>query len=173
MRPAIRADDTPQAVKQGLVWAVEAALALGENERADELLTTVESLPPGLRLPFLEAQAQRFRARMSGDAEGFKAAAARFREYDLPFWLAVTQLEHGELDGRRAVAGRGARDLRAARRDAVARAADRVRARSGGAGMTCPSCGSRERPRPQVLRRVRDRRSHGVPVVRDAERRRP
>ena len=91
--------EIPQAMKQGLVWAVEAALALGERGRADELLRSVEARPPGLRAPFLEAQAQRFRARMNGDVEGFKAAAAGFREYDFPFWLAVTLLEHGELTG--------------------------------------------------------------------------
>ena len=89
--------DVPQAVKQGLVWAVESALALGERGRADELLAAVEALPPGLRAPFLEAQTQRFRARMSNDEAGFKSAAAGFREYDIPFWLAVTLLEHGEL----------------------------------------------------------------------------
>ena len=85
-----------QSVKQGFVWAVEAALALGELGRADELLTMVEELPPGLRPPFLEAQVQRFRARMSDDEAGFKAAAGGFREYHFPFWLAVTQLEHAE-----------------------------------------------------------------------------
>jgi hypothetical protein len=56
----------------------------------------VEELPPGLRPPFLEAQAHRFRARISDDEAGFKAAAAGFREYDFPFWLALAQLEHGE-----------------------------------------------------------------------------
>jgi tetratricopeptide (TPR) repeat protein len=85
-----------QAVKQGFVWAVEAALALGEFGRADELLTMVEELPPGIRPPFLEAHAHRFRARMSDEEEGFKAAAGGFREYNFPFWLAVTQLEHAE-----------------------------------------------------------------------------
>ena len=91
--------DVPQAMKQGLVWAVESALALGEFGRADELLRTVEQRAPGLRAPFLEAQAQRFRARMNDDPERFKAAAAGFREYGLRFWLAVTLLEHGELTG--------------------------------------------------------------------------
>jgi hypothetical protein len=91
--------DVPQAVKQGLVWAVESALALGELGRADELLATIEARPPGLRAPFLEAQIQRFRARMNSDPERFKAAAAGFREYGIPFWLAVTLLEHGELSG--------------------------------------------------------------------------
>ncbi len=93
---AASASAVPQAVKQGLVWAVESALALGEPKQADDLLTKVEQLPPGLRSPFLEAQAQRFRARMSGEEAGFKAACGGFREYSLPFWLAVTQLEHAE-----------------------------------------------------------------------------
>jgi tetratricopeptide (TPR) repeat protein len=100
---AAAVSEVPQAEKQGLTWAVEAALALEQRERADELLKTVEEMPPGLRPPFLEAQAQRLRARMIGDPEGFKAAAGRFREYDIPFWLAVTLLEHGELTGDRAL----------------------------------------------------------------------
>ena len=85
-----------QGVKQGLVWAVASALELGENGRADELLATVEQLPPGLRPPFVEAQAHRFRARMNDEEAGFKTAAGGFREYNFPFWLAVTELEHGE-----------------------------------------------------------------------------
>jgi class 3 adenylate cyclase/tetratricopeptide (TPR) repeat protein len=102
-RDAAGASDVPQAAKQGFVWAVESALALSEVGRADELLAAIESLPPGLRAPFLEAQTQRFRARMSEDSERFKAAAAGFREYGVPFWLAVTLLEHGELTADRAL----------------------------------------------------------------------
>jgi hypothetical protein len=85
-----------QAVKQGFVWAVEAALALGDRERADALLTLVELRPRGLRPPFVEAQAHRFRARMSDDDTGLKVAAASFREHNFPFWLAVTELERAE-----------------------------------------------------------------------------
>ena len=85
-----------QGVKQGLVWAVASALALGENSQADELLSRIEELPPGLRPPFLEAHAHRFRARMNDEEAGFKTAAGGFREYNFPFWLAVTELEHGE-----------------------------------------------------------------------------
>jgi hypothetical protein len=33
---------------------------------------------------------------MGGDESGFKSAAGGFREYGFPFWLAVTELEHGE-----------------------------------------------------------------------------
>ena len=85
-----------QAAKQGFVWAVEAALALGDTGRADEFLAMVEELPPGLRPPFLEAHVHRFRARMADDEAGYKAAAGGFREYNFPFWLAVAQLEHVE-----------------------------------------------------------------------------
>jgi tetratricopeptide (TPR) repeat protein len=89
-----------QAVKHALVHAIEAALELGDREKAKELLSTIESLPPGLRPPFLDAQAHRFRARLASTAgaadPAYAAAAARFRELELPFWLAVTLLEHGE-----------------------------------------------------------------------------
>ena len=94
-----------QGVKQGLVWAVASALALDENAAADGLLATVKELPPGLRPPFLEAQAHRFRARMNDEEAGFKTAAGSFREYNFPFWLAVTELEHGEW-----LAGQGRAD---------------------------------------------------------------
>jgi class 3 adenylate cyclase/tetratricopeptide (TPR) repeat protein len=88
-----------QAVKQGLVAAVEAALALAEPRRAEELLAIVDAAPPGLRSPYTDAQVQRFRARMAGDAAGLAAAAERFRALQTPFWLAVALLEHGELTG--------------------------------------------------------------------------
>jgi hypothetical protein len=85
-----------QGVKQSLVWAVEAALALGDRERAIELLGIVESRPVGLRPPYLEAQAQRFRARMDDREDGFKTAESLFGDFEIPFWLAVTQLEHAK-----------------------------------------------------------------------------
>jgi predicted ATPase/class 3 adenylate cyclase len=88
-----------QAVKQGIVEAVEAALALGELAKVEELLQLVEGVPPGSRPPYLDAQAKRFRARLGGDPLGFEAAAEGFRELGIPFWLAVTLLEHGELTG--------------------------------------------------------------------------
>jgi class 3 adenylate cyclase/tetratricopeptide (TPR) repeat protein len=88
-----------QAIKQGLVEAIEACLALGETARADELIGTIESVPPGRRSPYLGAQAQRFRARIGGDEARYTAAADRFRELGVVFWLAVTLLEHGELTG--------------------------------------------------------------------------
>jgi tetratricopeptide (TPR) repeat protein len=88
-----------QAVKQGLVEAVEAALALGESAKVEELLALIESVPPGTRPPYLDAQAKRFRARLDDDPSGYEVAAESFRHLSLPFWLAVTLLEHAELTG--------------------------------------------------------------------------
>ena len=89
-----------QTVKQGLVEAIEAALALGEQERAAELVATIDAIPPGLRPPYLRAQADRFRALLADSdgsaASSFQAAEAGFREIGVVFWQAVTQLQHGE-----------------------------------------------------------------------------
>jgi tetratricopeptide (TPR) repeat protein len=91
------------SAKIGFSAGMEAALALGDHQAARELLQTVERLKPGEMPPFHRAQTARFRARL-GAAEGaatrvdddFKGAAAVFREYGIPFWLAVTLLDHGE-----------------------------------------------------------------------------
>ena len=89
-----------QNAKLGLLHALEAALALGEQPKTQELLAVVEEQPIGLRPPFLEAQAHRFRARLAGADPSadrlFTTAAAQLRELDLPFYLAVVRLEHGE-----------------------------------------------------------------------------
>jgi hypothetical protein len=95
--------ETNQSIKLALVEAIEAALALGDRARAEELVTSIEAVPPGLRSPYLSAQALRFRARLAASddlaIESFEAAAKRFRELGVVFWLAVTLLEHGELTG--------------------------------------------------------------------------
>jgi predicted ATPase/class 3 adenylate cyclase len=83
--------------KLGVVEALEAAFECGDAERVDEELLMIESLRPGERPPLLDAHAGRFRSKLSGDEVGFTTAAARFRKLDMPFWLAVTQLEHAEL----------------------------------------------------------------------------
>jgi tetratricopeptide (TPR) repeat protein len=90
-----------QSGKQGIVEALEAAVALGEVAKIDELLGSIDAVPPGTRPPYLDAQALRFRGRLAEDDDAFAAAAARFRELELPFYLAVTLLEHAEgLTGR-------------------------------------------------------------------------
>jgi len=92
-----------QMLKQGLVEAIEAALALGDTVRAEEFVASIETVPPGLRSGYLDAQAMRFRGRLSESsedgAERLTAATARFRELGIPFWLGITLLEHAELTG--------------------------------------------------------------------------
>jgi len=89
-----------QAVEQGLVEGIEAALSLGDRRRAEEALATIEDLPPGRRPPYLAAHARRFRARLAGaDATAepaYAEAAASFRELGIVFWAAVSQLELAE-----------------------------------------------------------------------------
>lgn len=92
-----------EAVKEAFVVAVEAALALDDVDRAEELLSVVDELPPGHRPRFLQAHSLRFRGRMAArrdDAEqaerNFASAVALFRELGLPFYLAVTLVEQGE-----------------------------------------------------------------------------
>ncbi len=89
-----------QDVKQALVWSIEAAFALDEPATADELLTIIERLKSGLRPPYLDAHANRLRARMAdreGALERMRAAADGFRRLGIVFWLAVTELEGAEL----------------------------------------------------------------------------
>ncbi len=92
--------EASQSIKQGLVEAIEAALALGDGARAAELVASIEAVPVGLRSRYLDAQARRFRARLAGqdDAadEAFRDAADRLRRLGIAFWLGVTLLEHGE-----------------------------------------------------------------------------
>ena len=88
--------------KLAMAEALESALALGRLEKADELLAQIDAIPLGKRPPLMRGQAARFRARVGAargaeDVEqGFKTAAAIFREHSLVFDLAVAELEHGE-----------------------------------------------------------------------------
>ena len=89
-----------QTVKQGLVEAAEAELALGELSAVEEVVTMIEEIPPGRRPPFLDAQCRRFRARLAGansSAEAaFAEASERFRDLGMVFWAAVADLELAE-----------------------------------------------------------------------------
>ena len=94
---------TDTNMKRALVEATEAALALPDPDKAEELLAIPESLDPGQLTPFLQANSARLRARLDADCgnhehveEQFRTAAALCREFDLTFHLAVTQLEHAE-----------------------------------------------------------------------------
>jgi flagellin-specific chaperone FliS len=88
---------------RALVEEAEARLELGELDEVERLLAEAEQMPLLHRRPLLHAQQTRLRAKLGdrrGDplaAEGYTRAAAAFRELHLPFWHAITLLEHGEL----------------------------------------------------------------------------
>ncbi len=89
-------------VKFSLFEALEAAFVLGDVAKARELLSILDGLQPGQLTPLLAAQHARFSGRLAAHqggidvASGFSAAESIFRELDMPFRLAVTQLEHAE-----------------------------------------------------------------------------
>jgi class 3 adenylate cyclase/tetratricopeptide (TPR) repeat protein len=92
-----------QSVKFGYPEACEAAFALNDLAKVDELLGFVDGLGPGERSRYLGAQASRFRARLAaarGDAPSvepsFVEAEQAFTQIATSFLLAVTQLEHAE-----------------------------------------------------------------------------
>jgi tetratricopeptide (TPR) repeat protein len=94
---------TSLKIKLSLVEAIEAAFALGDLVRVEELLSNIEALQPGEMTPFLRGQGARFRALLDGRQGrhealegGFLAAEAVFREFAMAFYLTVTQLEHAE-----------------------------------------------------------------------------
>jgi class 3 adenylate cyclase/tetratricopeptide (TPR) repeat protein len=90
-------------VKEGVVVALEASLALGEFDEVERLLQMIEALPGGVRVPFLDAHALRFRARLLA-AKGehdqveprLKGAIGAFRELAIPFSMAQTLLDYGQ-----------------------------------------------------------------------------
>jgi class 3 adenylate cyclase/tetratricopeptide (TPR) repeat protein len=90
-------------VKEGLVQSGEAAFAMGDLAKAEQVISLIEGLKPGERSPLVEAQRARFAARLAearGESDSvvgeFKSATGMFRELSMPFWLAVTLLEHAE-----------------------------------------------------------------------------
>ncbi|MDP9329109.1 MAG: AAA family ATPase [Actinomycetota bacterium] len=90
-------------VKEALVESVEAAFALGDLDKVEELLGVIEGLRPGELTPYVQAQGARFGARLAAAHQetervepGFEAAARQFSDLSMPFARAVTLLEHGE-----------------------------------------------------------------------------
>ena len=91
------------SMKMVLVEATEAALAIPDLNKAEELLSIPESLDAGQLTPLLQANAARLRARLNA-ARGsqdqvdqqFRSAAVLFGEFGLTFHEAVSKLEHAE-----------------------------------------------------------------------------
>jgi class 3 adenylate cyclase/tetratricopeptide (TPR) repeat protein len=114
-------------VRRALGEAIQAAIQLDDLDKAESLLASVETLKPGQLNSLVRADAARFRALLCARRgehaqadETARTAEAMFRELDLPFGLAVTQLEHAEWlveSGR----GEEAQPLLAEARDTFAR----------------------------------------------------
>jgi tetratricopeptide (TPR) repeat protein len=95
-----------QSVKESFVLAAEAAFAMTDLDKVQELLTIFDQLPPARRPQYLEAHGLRLGARLAhlrGEPDlvepKFKAAVGLFREMAVSFWMAVTLLEYGEWLG--------------------------------------------------------------------------
>src|SRR5204863_7495386 len=77
--------------REARVVAMEAAIDSGRRERAEELLSAIDSMAPGAVTRYLLGHASRIRARLAGpgDEAGTHLgdAAGRFREIGVPFWL--------------------------------------------------------------------------------------
>jgi hypothetical protein len=94
---------TDAYVKAALVEAVEAALVLGDLERAEQLVAVPERLDSGQLTPLLQAHTARLRARLDAARgaqdhvdEHFNTAAALYGKFGFIFHRAVAQLEHAE-----------------------------------------------------------------------------
>jgi hypothetical protein len=92
-----------QGVKQGFVLAVEAALADGDLDAADEVLGMLDSVPPAQVTPYYQAHRDRLRAAVAaarGDAgaadAGFRASIGMFRELGMRPAHAMAQTEYAE-----------------------------------------------------------------------------
>ena len=96
-------------VKEGVITGLEAALALGDQGKVEEILAMIRTDPNGRRMSFFQAHGARLEARSADDADDaverlYRSAIGSFREIGFPFWLAVSLVEYGEwLEAR----GRG------------------------------------------------------------------
>jgi class 3 adenylate cyclase/tetratricopeptide (TPR) repeat protein len=91
------------SVRTAVGVGVEAALAAGDLDGADELVARITARPVGEVPPYLKAHLRRYgalrsaRGRGSEDVEeGLSAAEAIFRGLGYPYWTARTQLDRAE-----------------------------------------------------------------------------
>jgi class 3 adenylate cyclase/tetratricopeptide (TPR) repeat protein len=89
--------------RESFVTSVSCVQALGETDRAQELLGLVEQIPRGKVPQYLHAHFSRLRAYLAAQADdtptaeaSYKRASATFRELGVPLWLGGTLLEYCE-----------------------------------------------------------------------------
>src|SRR3990172_11994812 len=121
-----------QAVKQGILEALEAAFASGESAKIEELLASIETVPPGSRQPYLDAgqalpgtpcgSRRRRRRRVCRRRDPVPAARDRVLARGHAARARRVAPRARSAKRSRAAARRGRRDLRTARGRALARA---------------------------------------------------
>ena len=91
---------------EAFLEAAESAFVLGDLSTVRRLLSELQAIAPGALTQFLQAHGGRFAARLAAregnTAEGerrARQAVALFRELAMPFWLAVSLVEHSERLG--------------------------------------------------------------------------
>jgi len=89
--------------KEGLLVWVEASLRLGDLDTVERIVAMIDDLRPGEVTPLIAAMRQRWRGRMAASRRDVAEADTLFRsaeeslgELKMPFWRAVTLLEHAE-----------------------------------------------------------------------------
>ena len=94
--------DSP-LIRIGFAAAVDSAFALGDPTQVEEVIDLLGGLRRGEIWPSLVALVERTRARLGaargtteGVESGFRAAAKRFREIGMPYWLGATLVELAE-----------------------------------------------------------------------------
>jgi tetratricopeptide (TPR) repeat protein len=98
-----RALDQFHYVTEALAQAADSAFELGDLEHVEALIVTAENFPLIRRRPYLDAQTARLRAKLAGRRgepadEGFADATRRLRELEMPYWTAVTLVDHAEYE---------------------------------------------------------------------------
>jgi predicted ATPase/class 3 adenylate cyclase len=104
---------SPQSKEALTAWFAP-AFALNLADVIERRLTEMDALLPGEMTPYLVAQRSRLGARLAvlreetaGVESGFRDAISSFRLLDLPLWVGIGLLEHGEwlaMQGRAAEA---------------------------------------------------------------------
>jgi class 3 adenylate cyclase/predicted ATPase len=88
-------------VTEALVEAVESAFDLDDIPRVEALLATADAFPLIQRRPVLNAQVERFSAKLAARRgepadDHFRDAAQRFRELEMPYWIGLTLFEQAK-----------------------------------------------------------------------------
>jgi class 3 adenylate cyclase/tetratricopeptide (TPR) repeat protein len=97
-----------ESIRLSFPEGIDAALALGDLDQAEQLVELLEARPPGEVPPFLQSQLGRARSLLGaarggdeGVEEGLVGAREQFQSLNYPFWVARAQLDlAGWLAGR-------------------------------------------------------------------------